>query len=69
MIDFLQGIVDTFNFILSFLGMLINSFIQFLMMIPNMIIFLTASTAFVPTFLVAFFLASISISIIMAIKH
>ena len=74
MFGFFEDISNFFGAFLDFLGvvvdfviMLINGLLQFIQMIPSALTMLTRSIGFVPTFLVGFAVASISISIILMI--
>ncbi len=67
MLEFFQTIVDGISFLFSFVGMLLTGIFQFLTMIPQMLVFVTTMTAFIPTFLLVFFMGSVSIALIMVL--
>lgn len=67
MLQFFQTVTDALGTAFSFLSNIITGFVQLLAMIPQIFLFAGTASAFIPTFLIAFFTASISISVMLVI--
>lgn len=67
MLEFFQTIVDGISFLFSFVGMLLSGLFEFLSLIPRFIVFITTMSSFIPSFLLVFFMGSISIALIMVL--
>ena len=67
MLDFLSGIMDFITMLGSTLIMLIKSTLDFFLMIPSFLAYLTTSVAVLPSFIVPFVVAGIFLSVILLI--
>lgn len=67
MLDFFQTITDALSTLFSLISNLVTGLVQFLAMIPQVFVFMGTASAFIPTFMVAFFVASISISVMLVV--
>lgn len=67
MLEFFQTIVDGISFLFSFVGMLLSGLFEFLSLIPRFIVFITTMSSFIPSFLLVFFMGSISIALVMVL--
>lgn len=69
MIGLLQSIVDTVTSVIAFLIHTIDSLINLLAHIPTYVSFLTVSIGFLPTIVIPFAIASVSIYVVFLILN
>lgn len=67
MLDFFQNIIDYIKIGFGLLLNLVKGLWQFLKMIPQILTFTNTMSAFIPSFLVVFFLAGITTAIVLVI--
>ena len=69
LIDGLMNFIDAIASIFSLVVKLITSLLQFLLMIPQYVTMLITSANFLPTFLIPFAVACVSISVVQFILN
>lgn len=67
MLQFFQTVTDALSTAFSFLANIITGFVQLLAMIPQVFVFVGTASAFIPTFMLVFFTASVSISVMLVV--
>ena len=65
MIKLLTSLLSSIGLLLTFLWNTLQSLLTFIIMIPEYITYLTSMTAVVPSFATAYFIAGISLTVIL----
>lgn len=65
MLNFLKGIADAIVTIFDILFLIIKSLLQFVMMIPTWLTFLTTAVGYVPGVILPFIMFGLSLSVIL----
>lgn len=67
MLDFFNKIFEYIAIAFDFLFSIIRGLLQFLKFIPNMFTFINTMSAYVPAFLLAFFMVGFSMAVVLKI--